>query len=115
MPAKRAKRSDCNYVLYVLTCTVTGDRYLGLTRPKGRAFRGAVKVRWQKHVSRAKMEGKKTAEWGLYQSIRENGAENFTFAILEIVRGKEAAFKRESEVINSGEFTLNTHKRKVSN
>lgn len=61
------------------------------------------------------MEGGKTAEWGLYQAIREYGAETFTFAVFEIVRGKSAAFKRESEIINSGEFALNTHKRKVSN
>lgn len=115
MTQKRAVRSDCNYVLYVLTCTVTGDRYLGLTRPKGRAFLRAVKVRWQKHVSRAKMECEKTAEWTLCKAIREYGAENFTFAVLEIVRGKEAAFKRECELINSDKYVLNTHKKKINN
>ncbi len=112
MPSPRAKRSDCNYVLYVITCLVTEERYLGLTCPKGRAYKRAVKIRLGKHFSRAKMETEKTRGWGLYDAIRAYGEENFRAEVLEIVRGKEQAFAREAFLINEQKFALNTKKKK---
>lgn len=110
MPAPK-KREDCNVCLYVLTCLITGERYLGKTIPKGHAYKAACKKRWQKHESRAFCEVEKTAEWTLYQRIREHGSKSFRVDLLEIVRGQNNASKRESELINSGEYLLNTHKK----
>ena len=80
----RKKRSDRNHVLYKITCVDTGDSYVGLTVSQGRAFLKSVKVRWQKHVSRAKRENK---EWLLY--------EFFYFSSLVIKNRSETLSLRE--------------------
>ena len=101
----RKKRSDRNHVLYRVICTDTGDSYIGLTVAQGQAFVRSVKVRWQKHVSRAICEDK---DWSMCQFIRDNADAEFRYEVLEIVRGRKPAHQRERELIAELEPTLNT-------
>ena len=101
----RKKRSDRNHVLYRVICQDTGDSYVGLTVAQGQAFVRSVKVRWQKHVSRAIREDK---DWSMCQFIRDNAGASFTYEVLEIVRGRKPAHQRERELITDLEPTLNT-------
>jgi len=99
------RRSDRNYVLYQVTCMDTGDSYIGLTVARGRAFLRSVKVRWQKHVSRAFCENK---SWAFCDFIRNNAEAEFRYEVLEVVRGRKNAYQREREIIADFEPTLNT-------
>ena len=101
---KRKKRQDVNHVIYVVTNVLTGEQYIGITavRPN---LKKALWVRMQKHVQRATAENK---DWGLCKSIREYGAEAFTFGVLEIVRGKKPAHARELELVRMYHPSLNT-------
>lgn len=101
----RKKRSDRNHVLYRVICQDTGDSYVGLTVAQGQAFVRSVKVRWQKHVSRAVRENK---DWSMCQFIRDNINAAFTYEVLEVVRGRKPAHQRERELIAELEPTLNT-------
>lgn len=101
---KRKTRSDRNHAIYVITNNVTGDFYVGVTVCSGNMNK-ALKVRFQKHVRRALTEGK---TWALCQSIREFGAEVFTYELVEKVRGKAEAHARERELTRELEPTLNT-------
>ena len=92
----RKKRSDRNHVLYRVICQDTGDSYVGLTVAQGQAFVRSVKVRWQKHVSRAVRENK---NWSMCQFIRDNIGADFTYEVLEVVRGRKPAHQRERELI----------------
>lgn len=88
----RKKRNDRNYILYRLY--VDGAEYIGLTVAIGRAFLRSVKVRVQKHRSRATVEDK---DWTLCEALRN--AENVEYEVLEVVRGRKAAYSRERELI----------------
>ena len=101
----RKKRSDRNHVLYRVTCTDTGDTYIGLTVANGRAFVRSVKVRWQKHVSRAHRESK---DWNFCNALRDLAECDWTYEVLEIVRGRKTAHQRERELISIYEPSLNT-------
>lgn len=101
---KRKTRSDRNHAIYVITNNVTGDFYVGVTVCSGNMNK-ALKVRFQKHVRRAVTENK---TWALCQSIREFGAEVFTYELIEKVRGKADAHARERELTRELEPTLNT-------
>lgn len=97
------KRSDRNYVLYLLE--MNGESYVGLTVSQGRAFLRSVKVRVQKHLSRARREDK---DWSLYTFLRSNEDVQVTYQVLEVVRGRKPAYQRERELIQELEPTLNT-------
>jgi hypothetical protein len=101
----RKKRSDRNHVLYKITCVDTGDSYVGLTVAQGQAFLKSVKLRWQKHVSRSVRENK---EWTLYECLRENSDSEWTYEVLEVVRGRKPAHQREREIIRELSPSLNT-------
>jgi hypothetical protein len=101
----RKKRSDRNHVLYRVLCEDTGDTYIGLTVADGQAYRRAVKVRWQKHLSRAKCENK---GWLLYEALRRLTGTSWSYEVLEVIRGRKAAHQRERVLIESLEPTLNT-------
>lgn len=88
----RKKRNDRNYILYQLN--VDGQTYIGLTVAVGRAFLRSVKVRVQKHMSRARIESK---DWTLCQALRE--AESVEYSVLEVVRGRKTAYQRERQLI----------------
>jgi len=101
----KKKRNDRNYVIYLVTCQDTNDTYIGVTVATGRAFLKSVKIRWQKHVSRAKCE---TKNWNLCEFIRRNKEATFTYEILEVVRGRKNAYAVERGYIYDNEPTLNT-------
>jgi hypothetical protein len=96
----RKKRNDRNYVLYALS--VDGKSYIGLTVAVGRAFLKSVKIRVQKHRSRALVENK---DWSLCNAIKD--AEMIEYAVLEVVRGRKAAYQRERELIAKFQPELN--------
>ncbi len=96
----RKKRSDRNYVLYRVSGE--GESYIGLTVAVGRAFLRSVKVRVQKHISRARCEDK---DWTFCSFLRE--ADTVQYEVLEVVRGRKAAYQRERELIAEYAPTLN--------
>ena len=100
----RKARNDRNHAIYVLTCITTGEQYVGITVAAGNV-RKALKVRVQKHVRRALTEDR---NWTLCNAIREHGVENFNYGLLEIVRGKLAAHRREMEIVRAHNPALNT-------
>ena len=101
----RKKRNDRNYVLYQIVAEDTGDNYIGLTVATGRAFLRSVKVRVQKHMSRAKREDK---NWALCEFIRENPDAALTYEVLDVVRGRKRAYEIERQYIEELQPTLNT-------
>jgi len=100
----RKKRSDRNHVIYRMEMD-TGDSYIGLTVAQGAAYLRSVKVRVQKHMSRARKEDK---NWNLYSFLRENENTSITYEVLEVVRGRKPAHQRERELISELNPTLNT-------
>ena len=96
----RKKRNDRNYVLYKLY--IDGAEYIGLTVSVGRAFLRSVKVRVQKHISRSKMENK---DWTVCNALRN--ADVIEYEVLEVIRGRKAAYQRERELIAEFEPELN--------
>jgi hypothetical protein len=99
----RKKRSDRNHVIYAVTAE--GQKYIGLTVAIGQAYLRSVKVRVQKHISRALKEDK---DWSFCQFIRENPEVQLQYEVLEVVRGRKAAHSRERELIASLSPSLNT-------
>lgn len=91
----RKRRNDRNHVIYQITAP-NGDRYIGITFVRGRAFKRSAKIRWEAHVRNALDYGRDNL---LSLSIREHGMENFNREILEVVRGKKATHERERELI----------------
>lgn len=96
----RKKRNDRNYILYQLT--VDDQTYIGLTVAVGRAFLRSVKVRVQKHMSRARVEEK---DWSICAALLE--ANVIQYEVLEVVRGRKAAYQRERELIAAYQPELN--------
>jgi hypothetical protein len=97
----RKKRNDRNYILYQIT--VDDQTYIGLTVALGSAILRAVKVRVQKHISRAFIENK---NWMLCDAIRN--AETIQYEVIEVVRGRKNAYQRERELIAEYNPSLNT-------
>ena len=96
----RRKRSDRNYVLYRLY--IDGQEYIGLTVSIGRAFLRSVKVRVQKHMSRAKVENK---DWTVCEALRN--ADVIEYEVLEVIRGRRNAYQRERQLIAEYQPELN--------
>lgn len=97
----RKKRSDRNHVLYQLT--IGEQTYIGLTVAIGQAYLRSVKVRVQKHMSRAKKEFK---DWAICEALRSDEA--IQYEVLEVVRGRKAAHSRERQLIEKLSPSLNT-------
>lgn len=97
----RKKRSDRNYVLYRVTAD--GAEYIGLTVALGRAYLKSVKIRVQKHMSRANVENK---DWKLCNALR--WSDSVEYEIVEIIRGRKPAYQRERELIKKFRPELNT-------
>jgi len=97
----RRKRSDRNHVLYQLT--IGEQTYIGLTVAQGQAFLRSVKVRVQKHMSRARKESK---DWAICEALRSS--EVVQYEVIEVVRGRKAAHSRERELIEALSPSLNT-------
>jgi len=101
----RKRRADRKHAIYSVVNILTGEFYIGITVTNGPAIKRAVKVRFQKHVSRAKQESK---EWAFCMALREWGSECFEPAVIEVVRGRKAAHQRERELIKTLQPSLNT-------
>ena len=101
----RKRRVDRNHVLYRVTCMDTGDSYIGLTVAKGQAFVRSVKVRWQKHVSRALREDR---PWYFCEFLRSMPDAEYRYEVLEVVRGRKPAYQRERQLIAQLNPSLNT-------
>jgi hypothetical protein len=101
----RKRRSDRNYVIYKICCEDTGDNYVGLTVARGRAYLRSARARWRQHISRAVCE---QHEWDLCNFLREHPDAEYTVQILDVIRGRGAAYQRERELIATVAPTLNT-------
>ena len=97
----RKKRNDRNYVLYRVIAD--GDEYIGLTVASGRAYLRSVKVRLQKHISRANREDK---SWKICYALR--WCDNIEYEVIEVIRGRKEAYSRERELIKRFRPELNT-------
>lgn len=97
----RKKRSDRRHIVYLITNTVTGQQYVGITAGY---LKKHLKVRVQKHVWRAYNEDK---GWALCNSIVKHGVEAHEYGILQVVRGKDAAHALERELIAKHDPALN--------
>lgn len=102
----RKKRSDRNHLVYQLTCTDTGETYIGITVMRGRAQVKTLATRWQQHCYRAFNQDK---TWALSKAIRKHS--NWSQKILEVVRGKAEVHAREVELIEMYNPSLNTAKK----
>ena len=98
------RRSDRNHAVYQIVCRPTGERYIGITVVRGRAFHKSVNIRWQGHIYHAIVEGRMNP---LQQRIREYGPEAFSHELLCVVRGKQAAHDHERELIKASNPELN--------
>jgi len=102
-PMARKRRNDRNHVIYQLTAP-NGDRYIGVTFARGRAFKRSAKIRWEAHVRNALDYDRQNL---LSFAIREYGTKDFIREVLEIVRGKKSAHARERELIKATQPELN--------
>lgn len=101
---QRKRRSDRTHLIYVITNQVTSQQYIGITVKNATVFR-TLKRRIQKHVQRALAEDK---SWALSESIRAYGSENFTFGLIDTIRGRKPAHQRERQLIAEYNPALNT-------
>ena len=104
MARTRKIRSDCNYIIYEAV-DERGENYIGLTRKSQTTVAKSVKERWRKHLSRARNENRL---WALYVYLKTGGLElAWEHRVLEIVRGRRAAYAREREIVKELQPTLN--------
>lgn len=104
----RKRRSDRNHIIYLITNTVNGKEYIGVTVATGRAFLKSARVRLQKHFSRARVESK---EWALYRDMNRYIDELecvYEVSVLDVVRGKSEAHLKEMELVRKFKPQLNT-------
>ena len=83
-------------MIYEITCKSTGERYIGITRAKGRAFQKTAKDRLKLHFCQAKEENRNGL---LQQRIEEYGPKSFIVKVLEVVRGRKAGTAKEKVLI----------------
>lgn len=93
----RKKRCDRNHAVYMITCVPTGERYIGITVIRGRAFQGSVKTRWEGHIYHAMVEGR---DYPLQRAIRQHGPDSFRYELISVVRGKQTAHDLELNLIH---------------
>ena len=95
-----------NHIIYEIT--VNGLKYIGITY-KDKTVLHSLQRRAHKHYYRATVERK---DWLLCEALRGLASKHeIDIRPLEIVRGKEAAHKRERELIKLMKPELNTDVR----
>ena len=103
----RAKRTDRNHIIYEIVTPV--GSYIGVTAKTESTALKSLRARAAKHYYRAKTESK---NWLLCQYLRSlTDKADIDIRAHEIVRGKEAAHRRERELIRLYNPALNTDKR----
>ena len=105
LKTQRKRRSDRNYLIYVITNVVTGEQYVGITVKNPGGVQKTLHRRVQKHVQRALAENK---NWALCESIRRYGSVAFEYGFVEQIRGRKPAYQRERELIAIYNPVLNT-------
>ena len=100
-------RKRSTQLIYLLTLVETDQIYIGLTQMNG-GWKKSILNRFKAHCKRAKNEPNKN--WALLAAIREYGPDAFEIALLDTVRGKYRAHKRELELIREYNPELNTAK-----
>lgn len=103
---KRKRRLDRNHIVYSLA--VGKLEYIGVTYVQDRSPSKSLRRRWLKHIQRALTEGR---DWTLCKAIRKHGPEAFETQVLEVLRGKAEAHKRERDYIRTLKPKLNTDVR----
>lgn len=104
MKKRRTPRSDCNYIIYEAVDEL-GNNYIGLTRKSESTVQKSIRERWRKHLSRARNENRL---WTLYVYLKTGGLDlQWQHRVLEIVRGRGAAYDREREIVKTLQPTLN--------
>ena len=102
--ATRKKRSDRTHIIYMLV--VNGLRYVGVTAKTETTVLKSVRARAAKHFYRAKTE---TKDWALCSALRElQSKEQIEIRVVELLRGKAVAHKREVELRRELRPELNT-------
>jgi len=99
-----AKRRDRNHLIYLITCSETGDTYIGLTVVRKKAVMKSAERRWKDHIYQAFVEGR---DFPLHRLIRDVGADSFHHKVLHVVRGKSEAHKVELMIIRQRRPSLN--------
>ena len=103
----RKKRSDRTHIVYMLV--VNGLRYIGVTAKTETTVLKSVRARAAKHFYRAKTE---TKDWALCGALRTlNSKEEIEIRVVELLRGKAVAHKREVEIRRELRPELNTDVR----
>ena len=103
----KKKRSDRNHIIY----TIVGPEgtYIGVTAKTETTVLKSVRARVAKHYYRAKTE---TKQWALCELLRGYASkDDIDVRVLEIVRGKAEAHRRERELIREQQPFYNTDKR----
>jgi hypothetical protein len=90
---RKTARKDSNYVIYV--ATHNGLAYIGLTRKGTTTAKNAVRIRWLKHVSRAKNENR---DWELYKYLKTN-LEGWSHEVITVIRGRAEAYAYERQLV----------------
>lgn len=103
----RKKRSDRTHIVYMLV--VNGLRYIGVTAKTETTVLKSVRARAAKHFYRAKTE---TKDWALCGALRTlTSKEEIEIRVVELLRGKAIAHKREVEIRRELKPELNTDVR----
>ena len=103
----RKRRSDRTHIVYMLV--VNGLRYIGVTAKTETTVLKSVRARAAKHFYRAKTE---TKDWALCGALRTlNSKEEIEIRVVELLRGKAVAHKREVEIRRELRPELNTDVR----
>jgi hypothetical protein len=103
---KRKKRVDRNHAIYLLT--VGKKSYIGVTVVVGGVSK-SLQVRLNKHWYRR--EDPTRWDWAIYKALRRVERDEPTIVLLEVVRGKAEAHKRERELIKKLDPKLNSDTR----
>ena len=100
----RKKRVDRNHIVYELN--VNGLTYVGVTAKTESTALKSAKTRAAKHFYRAKTENKDGLLCMALRTLTDKG--EIGVRVLEVIRGKTAAHKREVELRRAMEPALNT-------